>query len=156
MSCLRILIETVCYPAVRPPFLSHCLVPTKRRNEGRSIKWKIWNDHLKNRHFSSMTGTIDKILSVVNLTVLVFWLYTDTKTFLTSLAIGWRERNQQDATNPMFIIKLLSQHVSGIIMPIIRWTRVCTAAYGALHWLWWLWLCGAGTQAVCTVKVTEQ
>ena len=30
----------------------------------------------------------------------------------------------------MFIIKLLSQHVSGIIMPIIRRTRVCTAAYG--------------------------
>ena len=30
---------------------------------------------------------------------------------------GWRERNQQDATNPMFIIKLLSQHVSGITMP---------------------------------------
>ena len=23
-----------------------------------------------------------------------------------------------------------------------------------LHWLWWLWLCGAGTRAVCTVKVT--
>ena len=33
----------------------------------------------------------------------------------------------------MFIIKLLSQHVSGIIMPIIRRTRVCTAAYGVLH-----------------------
>ena len=30
-----------------------------------------------------------------------------------------RERNQQDATNLMFIIKLLSRHVSGIIMPII-------------------------------------
>ena len=49
------------------------------------------------------------------------------------LTIGWRERNQQDATNLMFIIKLLSQHVSGIIMPIIRRTRVCTAAYGVLH-----------------------
>ena len=46
----------------------------------------------------------------------------------------------------MFIIKLLSQHVSGIIMPIIGRTRVCTAAYGVLHWLG-----GAGTQAVCTV-----
>ena len=31
--------------------------------------------------------------------------------------------NQQDATNPMFIIKLLSQRVSGIIMPIIRRSR---------------------------------
>ena len=29
----------------------------------------------------------------------------------------WRERNQQDATSQMFIIKRLSQHVSGIIMP---------------------------------------
>ena len=32
----------------------------------------------------------------------------------------------------MFIIKLLSQHVSGIIMPIIRRTIVYTAAYGVL------------------------
>jgi len=30
---------------------------------------------------------------------------------------GWRVRNQLDATNLMFIIKLLSQHVWGIIMP---------------------------------------
>jgi len=44
-----------------------------------------------------------------------------------------RERNQQDATNLMFIITL-SQHVSGNIMPIIRRTIVCTAAYGVLHW----------------------
>jgi len=34
----------------------------------------------------------------------------------------------------MFIIKFLSQHVSGIIMPIIRTTGVCPAAYGVLHW----------------------
>ena len=61
--------------------------------------------------------------------------------------VGWRERNQQDAT-----IKLLSQHVSGIIMPIIRRIRVYNAAYGFLHWLWWLWLCGAGTQ-VHTARV---
>jgi len=47
--------------------------------------------------------------------------------------VGWRERNQQDATNLMFITKPLSQHVSGIIMPIIRRTRVFTAAYGVLH-----------------------
>ena len=65
--------------------------------------------------------------------------------------VGWRERNQQDATNLMFIIKLLSQHVSGI-MPIIRRTRECAAAYGVVRWLWWLWLCGAGTRAVCTMK----
>jgi hypothetical protein len=59
--------------------------------------------------------------------------------------VGWREINQQDATNPMFIIKLLSQHISGIIMPIIRRTRPCITAYGVLHWFCWLWLCGAGS-----------
>jgi len=51
----------------------------------------------------------------------------------------------------MFIIKLLSKHVSGIIIPIISRTRPCITAYGVLHWLCWLWLCGAGSQSVCTV-----
>jgi len=58
--------------------------------------------------------------------------------------------NRQDATNLVFIIKLLSQHVSGIIMPIFRRTWLCTTAYGVLHWVCWLWLCGAGTRAVRT------
>ena len=49
------------------------------------------------------------------------------------LNIGWRDRNQQVAINLMFIVKLLSQHISGIIMPIIRRKRVCTTAYGVLH-----------------------
>jgi len=48
------------------------------------------------------------------------------------------------------IIKLVSQHVSDIIMPIISRTRPCITAYGVLHWLCWLWLCGAESQAVCT------
>jgi len=60
--------------------------------------------------------------------------------WLCIMNVGWRERNQQDATNPMFIIKLLSQPVSGIIVPIIRRTRPCTTAYGVLHCLCWLWL----------------
>ena len=48
--------------------------------------------------------------------------------------VGWRERNQQDATKLMFIIKLLSQHVSGIIMPIIRRTQaVCTQLASQFH-----------------------
>ena len=34
--------------------------------------------------------------------------------------VGWRERNQQDATNLVFIVKLLYQYVSGIIIPIFR------------------------------------
>ena len=49
---------------------------------------------------------------------------------LNCVAKQRREKNQQDATNPMFIIKLLSQHVSGIIMPIIGRTRPCATAYG--------------------------
>jgi len=64
--------------------------------------------------------------------------------------VGWRERNQQHATNPVFVTKLLSQHVSGIIMPIFRGTRLWITAYGVLHWLCWLWLCGVGLLAVCT------
>ena len=43
-----------------------------------------------------------------------------------------------------FIIKLLSRHVSGIIMPIIRRTRPCITAYGVLHWLCWLWVLVTG------------
>ena len=57
----------------------------------------------------------------------------------------WREINEQDATNPMFIIKHLPQHVSGIIMHIIRRTRPCITAYGVLHRLYCLWLCGIGS-----------
>ena len=118
--------------------------------------------------------------------------------------IRWRERNQQDATNSMFIIKLsistcfghhyahhqenktvsycmrcsawvcrlwlavvlwscvvscvhcvhfLSQHVSGIIMPIIRRIRPCPTACGVLPGCvgcGWLWSCGAVSWAVCT------
>jgi len=56
--------------------------------------------------------------------------------------------NQQDATNSMFIIKLLSQHVSGIIMPIIRKIRPCPTACGVLPGYvgcGWLWSCGAAS-----------
>ena len=61
-----------------------------------------------------------------------------------------REKNKQDATNLVFIIKRLSQHVSGIIMLIFRRTRLCVNAYGVLHWLCWLWLCAVVLRAVCT------
>ena len=44
-----------------------------------------------------------------------------------------REReNQQDATNSMLTIKIISQHVSGIIMPITRRIILCTTACGVL------------------------
>ena len=51
----------------------------------------------------------------------------------------------------MFTIKLLSQHVSGIIMPIIRRTRPCITAYGVLHWLCWLWLCVELGRKLCAL-----
>jgi hypothetical protein len=35
----------------------------------------------------------------------------------------------------MFIIKLLSQHVSGIFMPIIRRSRPCITAYGVQQYV---------------------
>ena len=80
--------------------------------------------------------------------------FESTQHCLTHLTLIPEVATTTVSTNLMFIIKLLSQHVSGIITPIIRRTRVCTAAYGVLHWLWWLWLCGAGMWAMCTVKVT--
>ena len=61
--------------------------------------------------------------------------------------VGWRERNQQGATCLMFIIKLLSQHVSGISRTVTFTVHTacvpaphnhshhneCRAPYAALH-----------------------
>ena len=69
-----------------------------------------------------------------------------------------KREDQQDATNSMFIIKLLSQHVSGIIMPIIRRIRPCTTACGVLSGCvgcGWLWSCGAVSWAACTQLTTR-
>jgi len=58
----------------------------------------------------------------------------------------------------MFIIKLLSQHVSGIIIPIIRRIRPCPTTCGVLHWLCRLWLAvvlwSCAMSCVHCVKVT--
>jgi len=65
-----------------------------------------------------------------------------------------KREKQQEATNSMFNIKLLSQHVSGIIMPIIRRIRSCPTACGVLPacvGCGWLWSCGAALRAACTV-----
>ena len=51
----------------------------------------------------------------------------------------WSEReNQQDAT-VRCLFSTISQHVSGIIMPIFRRTRRITAR-GVLRWFCWMWL----------------
>jgi len=70
--------------------------------------------------------------------------------------IRWRER-----TNKMQLIRLsnfLSQHVSGIIMSIIRRIRPCPAACGVLPGCvgcGWLWSCGAASWAVCTAHHSQ-
>jgi len=54
----------------------------------------------------------------------------------------WRERTNKMRLIRCLLSNFLSQHVSGIIMPIIRGTRPCTAACGVLPgrvgcgWLW--------------------
>jgi len=59
-----------------------------------------------------------------------------------------KKENQRDSTNSIFIIKLLPQHVSGIIIPIIRRIRPCPTACGVLPGgvgCGWLWSCGAAS-----------
>ena len=46
----------------------------------------------------------------------------------------------------MFIHNRLTQHVSGIIMPIVR-RKDCIKPRVVLAWMCWLRLCGVGTQA---------
>jgi len=50
----------------------------------------------------------------------------------------------------MFIHSRLTQHVSGIIMPIVRRTD-CIKPRLVLVWMCWLRLCGVGTRAERTV-----
>jgi len=49
----------------------------------------------------------------------------------------------------MFIHNRLTQHVSGIIMPIVRRTD-CIKLRVVLAWMCWLWLCGVGIRAAHT------
>jgi hypothetical protein len=61
------------------------------------------------------------------------------------------EKNQLDATSTDVYSQLVnSQHVPGIIMPIVRRT-VCTKLRVVFAWLCCLRSCGAGTRAVRTV-----
>jgi len=52
----------------------------------------------------------------------------------------------------MFIHNRLTQHVSGIIMPIVRRTD-CIKPCVVLAWICWLRLCGVKTRAECTVWI---
>ena len=48
--------------------------------------------------------------------------------------------------------QLVSQHVSGIIMPIFRDQRTCVTAYGVLIWFCWMWLV-AGMRALLSANL---
>ena len=69
----------------------------------------------------------------------------------------WSEReNQQDAT-VRCLLSILSQHVSGIIIPIFRRTREGVIARSVLRWFCWMWLVvvvGRCVVGASTVKVT--
>ena len=59
--------------------------------------------------------------------------------------VGWRERNQKDATNLMFIIKLYLNMFRASLCPSSG-EQECALPHTVF--------CTAGTRAVCTVKVT--
>jgi len=68
--------------------------------------------------------------------------------------IRWRERTNKMQLIRCLLSNFLSQHVSGIIMPIIRGIRPCATACGVLLGFVGcdrLWSCGAASWAVCTV-----
>jgi len=91
---------------------------------------------------------------------LLYWLKLSkpnghwiTASFNTK-TLRWRERTNKMQLIRCLLSNFLSQHVSGIIMPIIRRTRPCPAACGDLPGCvgcGWLWSCGAASWAVCTV-----
>jgi len=66
--------------------------------------------------------------------------------------LTWRERTNNTQLIRCLLSNFLSQHVSGIIMPIIRRIRPCPTACGVLPGCvgcGWLWSCGAASWAVC-------
>jgi len=66
--------------------------------------------------------------------------------------ISWRERTNKMQLIRCLLSNFLFQHVSGIIMPIIRIIWPCPAAIGVMPGCvgcGWLWSCGAVSWAVC-------
>jgi len=55
----------------------------------------------------------------------------------------------------MFIYNRLTQHVSGIIMPIVRRTD-CIKPRVVLAWTCWLQLCGVGTRAELSTQLVSR
>ena len=54
----------------------------------------------------------------------------------------------------MFIYNRLTQHVSGIIMPIVRRTD-CIKPRVVLAWMCWLRLCGVGTREPALIMLCQ-
>jgi len=68
--------------------------------------------------------------------------------------IRWRERTNKMQIIRCLLSKFLSQHISGIITPIIRRIRLCPTACGVLPGFvgcGWVLSCGDASWAVCTV-----
>jgi len=68
--------------------------------------------------------------------------------FSNNHSVRWRERTNKMQLIRCLLSNFLSQHVSGIIMPIIRRIRPCPASCGVVLGCvgcGWLWSCGAGS-----------
>jgi hypothetical protein len=89
--------------------------------------WSCWVYFMHTYQNLSVVTYFPRTASFINIfrNFTFMWLYI--------VKARWREKNQQDVTNLIFILSHLSQHVLGIIMPIFRRTRLCTTAYGVLH-----------------------
>ena len=73
--------------------------------------------------------------------------------------IRWRERTNKMQLIRCLLSNFLSQHISGIIMPIIRRIRPCPTACGVLPGCvgcGWLWSCGAASWAVCSAHSSRR
>jgi len=72
--------------------------------------------------------------------------------------IRWRERTNKMQLTRCLLSNFMSQHVSDIIMTIIRRIRPCPTACGVLPGCagcGWLWSCGAVSWVVCTVHSAQ-
>ena len=96
---------------------------TQKKEYKKNTRYKIKNQH---KHIQQIQYVCNYDYSFVlwQISIKEQRVYYFRLLWPCIMNVGWRERNQQVATNLMFIIKLLSQHVSDIIMPIIRRTRL--------------------------------
>jgi hypothetical protein len=88
------------------------------------------------------------------------WQYSSSFRFLWPCIVNirWRERTNKMQLIRCVLSNFLSQHVSGIIMPIIRRIRPCPTASGVLPGCvgcGWLWSCGVALWAARTARSSQ-